>query len=143
MPLLLATLLPLLLFPPAFIGMWAFVCWIIAQAGGWSRLAQSYLSQSEFTGRKWTLQFGRMGLSRYRGVLTVGANREGVFLDVMPLFRVGHPPLFIPWHDITIGEDTEWMMLSYVVFTFAKSPGVKLRLLRGLGDEVMAERPEA
>lgn len=143
MPLALGLLLPFLLFPPAFIGMWCFVCWLLAQVGGWSRLAQVYPAQAPFTGRRWTTQFGRLGFTRYRGVLTVGANREGLFLDVMPLFRVGHSPLFIPWHDIATSEDTEWMMLSYVVFTFAQAPGVKLRLLHCLADEVVAERPEA
>lgn len=47
------------------------------------------------------MRSGRMRLSaRYSGVLTLGADAEGLYLGVIFLFRVGHPRLFIPWSDV-------------------------------------------
>ena len=40
-------------------------------------------------------------LTHYNNVLTVGADSEGLFLVPFFLFRVGHPPLFVPWAEIT------------------------------------------
>ena len=48
---------------------------------------------------------GSVHLARYNGVLTVGVNPAGLYLAVMPLFRPGHPPLFIPWPDVTVGSE--------------------------------------
>ena len=33
-------------------------------------------------------------------IYTIACNREGLFLGVLFPFRIGHPPLLIPWHDI-------------------------------------------
>ena len=38
----------------------------------------------------------------YNNCLTLGANREGFYISLaLPLF-LGHPPLFIPWREISV-----------------------------------------
>lgn len=44
---------------------------------------------------------GMVGGVSYRNVLKLHFNADGFFLDVMPLFRVGHPCLFVPWSEIS------------------------------------------
>lgn len=131
-----------LLFPFFFVGMWVFVCFLLSLFGGWSRLAEAYRARAEFRGKKRYLQSGRLGLTNYNSVLTVGANEEGLYLAVMPLFRVGHPSLFIPWYDITTTEHQGWMF-AYLDFTFTKAPSVKLRLLRKVGEKLIMMKDES
>lgn len=42
-----------------------------------------------------------MGLASYRGTLRAAGDADGLWLDVLGLFRPGHAPLFIPWDDLT------------------------------------------
>lgn len=130
------------LFPFFFIGMWIGVCFLLAFIGGWSRLAEAYQTQTEFVGKKWYFQSGRLGLTNYNGVLTLGANYYGLYLAVFPLFRAGHPPLLIPWSDISTAEHQGWMF-SYLDFTFAKAPSRRLRLLRKAGEMIMMTKPDS
>lgn len=130
------------LFPIFFIGMWIIVSFLLARMGGWSHLAESYQSQAQFTGKKLYFQSCRLGLVNYSGCLTVGSNYYGVYLAVFPLFRVGHPPLLIPWSDITTAEH-KGLVFSYLDFTFARVPSAKLRLPSGLGYKVMSMRGDS
>lgn len=123
------------LFPIFFIGIWVFVCFLLAIIGGWSRLAKQYRFPSDFSGKKWHLQSGRLGLTNYKNCLTIGANEYGLYLAVLPFFRVAHPPLLIPWGEITTIESQGWL-LAYRDFVFTKVPTVKLRVLRGTGDKI-------
>ena len=126
-------LLPILLF--GFVGLWILVCLPLAQLGGWSRLTLHYRAQTDFSGRKWEFQSGRLRWARYRGCLTIGASDRGLYLAVFSVFRVGHPPLFIPWSEITTSEH-KGGLFAYRDFAFAKTPAIKLRLLQGLGDQI-------
>lgn len=90
---------------------WCFVVWLIAQIGGWSRFATRYRTDRKPGGTISQGVFGQFGLASYRGVLTCAANEEGLHLQPNVLFRVGHPPLFIPWsefHDV-IRVDYLWL----------------------------------
>lgn len=68
---------------------WYAVVWFLSLAGGWQRLARDYAAGSRSV-------FGMVGWVSYRFVLTVHVAGDGIFIAVMPLFRIGHPPLFIP-----------------------------------------------
>jgi hypothetical protein len=41
-------------------------------------------------------------MMNYNRCLTVGANEQGLYLAMNPLFRLGHPTLFIPWNEISV-----------------------------------------
>jgi hypothetical protein len=74
----------------------------------------------------------------YNNCLTVGSNPEGLYLAVLFLFRVGHPPLFVPWQDISVMTG-KLLLWEWTEFRFRQAPGVWLRLYGGLGDELRAE----
>lgn len=54
------------------------------------------------------------------------------------LFRLGHPPLFIPWDDISASEG-HLLFFRYVDLTFRRAPGTRLRLRKRLADKVRTE----
>lgn len=83
-----------------FSAFWSGVVWLIARMG-WSRLAEFYETDLEPTGRRFYVGQARVGISGYSNVLRVHVEPEGLRLSVMPLFRPGHPPLLIPWDEIT------------------------------------------
>ena len=40
-------------------------------------------------------------LSRYNGMLRFDVSRAGLRLSVLPLFRPGHRPFFVPWSEVS------------------------------------------
>jgi hypothetical protein len=96
--LILAIILGFFLVFPLF---WMGITFLIAQMSGWSGLAGRYQTNQIFPDNTKHFQYGRMGLANYNGTLKVGLSREGLYLGVFILFRVGHPDLFIPWSEIT------------------------------------------
>jgi hypothetical protein len=79
---------------------WCFVVWMISLIGGWQRLAERYRAQQPASGKKWFSQYGYVNRARYRNALNLATNDAGVFIEVMPIFRFCHPPLFIPWREL-------------------------------------------
>lgn len=76
---------------------WSSIIWLVSQISGWARLAQRYRATLPPAGKRWTLQYGMVGWAGYNGVLTLTPSAEGLFMETMIFFRVGHPRLFIPW----------------------------------------------
>jgi len=46
-----------------------------------------------------------LGVASYRGTLNLKICAEGLYLKVNPLFKIAHPPLLIPWHDLRINSN--------------------------------------
>jgi hypothetical protein len=88
------------LLPFLIAGWWCFVVWILSVMGGWRRLAAQYRARRPPTGRRLSMQSGKIGFVNYNGCLTIHASDDGLWLSVMALFRPGHPPLLIPWSKI-------------------------------------------
>ncbi len=85
--------------------LWCFVLWVIAWTSGWRRLAQRYSDTSPLawsSGGGVRFASAQMGLASYSGVLTVDATDKGVSIATIRLFRLSHPPLRIPWSEMTI-----------------------------------------
>src|SRR5262245_25290799 len=77
----------------------------ISYIGGWTTLAKGFRLQHPFVGEMWKLQSGQMRwIAGYRNCLTVGVNPEGLYLAAMPLLRFRHPPLLVPWEEITVEQ---------------------------------------
>jgi hypothetical protein len=85
---------------------WCFVVWLISHVGGWQRLSKRYAAGNRpVTGARHNGIQGMVGVASYRGTLTLHFNADGFFVEVMPLFKIGHPRLFIPWTDISARKE--------------------------------------
>lgn len=124
------TLIPFLF--PVF---WVVVCCLIGHISGLQSLAATYRAAQPFDCKRWTLQSGRLrwGMS-YNNCMTVGASASGLHLSVLLLFRAGHPPLFIPWEELTVGNRAFPFMRS-CRFEFRAVPGVSLTVGARLGEK--------
>jgi len=86
-----------------FVVIWVVVSFVISKVSGWANLAGNYSSPNPFEGRCWRFQSAQMRwMSNYNNCLTVGANQQGLYLSIFIIMRIGHPPLFIPWRDISV-----------------------------------------
>lgn len=88
-----------------FVGIWSFVCVLISLTGGWWRLAKYYRIDHEPVGKWRNGFFAMLGIASYRGTLNLKICAEGLYLKVNPLFKIAHPPLLIPWHDLRINSN--------------------------------------
>ncbi len=124
-----------------FVAIWGLICYAASWISGWHRLAQRFRWEQNFDGQRWRLQSGSMRLgAHYNGVLTMGANRDGIYLAVLFLFRPWHPPLFIPWSEITVSERRN-MFIPGMQFVLGREAQIPLWVFRKMGDRLLAFRP--
>ena len=92
----------LLGFPIAFLGIWSFVCAILAAGSGYRSLAEFRIERAaadegEELPTPW---YAMIGWVSYRGgILTLRSSRGGLTLRVPRIFPF-HPPIRVPWDRI-------------------------------------------
>lgn len=116
------------LFPVLFVAGWLLVSVLLSAMGGWRALAQQYAAGERFSGKRFHFRSAQLGgFVNYSACLTLGASAQGLYLAVLPLFRMGHPPLIIPWADVTAREARSWLF-SAIELESNKVPGTTVRL---------------
>jgi len=89
-------------FPVFFVGMWTFVCALIAATAGWGAMAARYRAPPGFQGTGLPSGWAnRVGVASYRGVMHFEAASEGLVVRVSRLFPF-HPALLVPWRAIAL-----------------------------------------
>lgn len=113
---------------PIFIAaLWVAMCFGLSHFGGWRDLSRHYLAGSRFHGRRLHFQGAQFaGWVGYNGAFTPGADSMGLYLSVWPIFRIAHPPLYVPWSEIETSVQ-ERRFVSVVTFRFAASPETRMR----------------
>jgi hypothetical protein len=128
--------------PLLFIPLWCAVSVYIAFMGGWRQLAKHYRANNPFLGKKFYFQSASMkGMTNYNKVLTIGVNREGLFISALFIFRLGHPPLLIPWPEITFKEK-EGNFYDRCELRFARSPDIPFTISKKLREKISISREE-
>jgi hypothetical protein len=124
-------------------GIWVALSIALARAGGWAALAAVYRAPEAFGGKRWRFQSaGMRWRTNYGACLTVGANAEGLYLAVPFPFRIGHPPLFIPWTDISVTA-TRRLVFTYLEFRFRRAPDIPFRVGERLGRRIAGSAGKA
>lgn len=127
-----------------FLALWISITLLISIIGGWRLLSKAYRADFSFDGRKLRMKSGGMRWgTNYAACLTVGANQEGLFLAVFPIFRIGHPPLFIPWNDISTEDRKQPVFFPTAKFIFRKCPNVHLVFSKKLAERIFTMREES
>jgi len=63
----------------------------------------------------------------YSSVIRLIAADDALYLSVLFLFRVGHPPLCIPWKEIQFGR-TKFFWWRYVVLILGEQERIPMRI---------------
>ena len=109
-------------------GVWIVTAFLVGQIGGWAELAQVYRTTEPFPGRKRTWQCAAMRwFMSYNNCLTVGADARGLYLSIFPLFRIGHPPLLIPWSELSAERQKRWFG-EQIELRCARAEAIPLRI---------------
>lgn len=111
---------------------WILVCLIISRVGGWALLAKVYLEQNSITLDGEICKFQSIQMrwaTNYGNCVAIRANPMGLGLSLLWLLRIGHPPLLIPWSDITIRRVRRSRFFpSLVEFRFRLEPSIPVRI---------------
>jgi hypothetical protein len=133
------------IFVPVFVALvWFGAMHFVAWIGGWKQLAAAYRFPGAFDGYRKRFVSGELGGGvstvlpcNYGASLTLGTNPDGLYMAVVPLFRIAHPPLFIPWSDITATTGRK-LFFNFAAFTFRAAPRVQLRIARNVAEQLIA-----
>ncbi len=121
--------------------------WLISWGVGWQELSRCYPARHPYRGEWITRPSIDGGLPAHPEVslnhsqteaLRIGADRQGLHLSVDIVFRLFHPPVFVPWGDLR-SERLEVFPGSgktHVRFTFASCPDIPLDVDRPLAGEI-------
>jgi hypothetical protein len=71
-------------------------------SGGWKILAKNYPDISEVSsGQKIPVGFAQFNNTNYRGgAVSLETLPQGLRLTTFSVFKLGHPPILIPWSDL-------------------------------------------
>ena len=120
-------------FPFYFVGLWCLVCYTISIVGGWKRLARKYPRREEPKGRKFSMASASLGFfCNYNGCLTIHGCKEGVDLAVWGLFRIGHPPIFLPWSALERVTPGKFLWIKWVKIEVGSPMVTTLKISEGL-----------
>lgn len=78
------------------------------------------------------------GLGNYNNVLTVGADSSGLFIVPLFLFRAWHPPLFVPWAEITVAPKTLLFFFKYVELCLGRAEEIPFTIRASLAAKIEA-----
>jgi hypothetical protein len=86
---------------PLAVLIWFSVPWLTGTLTGWKSLAQNH----SFTGsiptlKRWT--HCSVPNLTFRNFLTVALDEKGMYFEMPFWFRIGNPPLFFNWGEITV-----------------------------------------
>ena len=95
----------------------------------WHSLAQRYKTSEPPPTDFHTFQSGRVGLVAFKSVLNIGTSDRGLYLSVLFPFSLAHPPLLIPWSEISrVEQVNSFLQDSYRLYV--GSPPIAKLLLR-------------
>jgi hypothetical protein len=111
----------------AFTALWCLVAKTLALLG-WQRLARDYRVVAPPVGPQLRLDQLKVGPVSYGGIVTATLADEGLALRTSLLFRVGHPPLLIPWQALEPFVERRFLwLITYRTTVLARS-GARVHL---------------
>ena len=124
--------LPLYLLPLLLIVLWSLASILVGVMSGWHKLAKRFTAESEPVGEVHTAGpffftvYWRFW-SHYSSIVRVTSARDALYLSVILPYRIGHPPLCIPWSQIILGKEKRYWR-TYIVLTLGDEERIPLRI---------------
>jgi hypothetical protein len=112
--------------------LWCFGGFSISIVSGWFSLSRRFRAQGPPYGDTKTVgpHFYTVYMrfwGHYRGIIRMTAAEDALYLSVLFLFRIGHPPLRIPWNEIQIGR-AKILWRQYIVLTLGDEDRIPMRI---------------
>lgn len=122
----------LLGFAVFFAAFWCIVCVIISFLSGWHALSTRFRAQTEPYGETKTAGPFFYGVkmrfkTSYGNAVRMVTAQDALYLSMLFLFRIGHPPLCIPWNEIQFAG-AKFLWLRYVVLTLGNEEKIPMRI---------------
>lgn len=116
----------------AFVGGLLSFLWYRVSQVRWHPLAKFYASDQTTPSKEkrfesMTIQVSGMAFHRYRAILAVGVYDSGITLRLLGPFSIFHPPLSIPFADLTVVE-RRWFLMRAFQLTAAKASQLKITI---------------
>jgi hypothetical protein len=73
--------------------------------------------------------------SHYSSIIRFTAADDALYLSVLFLLRIGHPPLCIPWNEIRLSR-TKYFWRSYVVLTLGNQERIPMRISERMANKL-------
>jgi len=119
-------------FPLAIIVLWPAATGFISAIGGWGTLAEFYRKPPDKKCGNKPILLSGVGMRfmlGYHNCVFAAADNDGLYLSVIFLFRLFHPPLFIPWPDIKAERRKYLFVFNMIRLDTDKSPGIPIDIL--------------
>ena len=120
------------------VALWIAVGWIVSRATGWAELARAYPGGRRLYRGGWvrwqSLQL--RGFGGYNNAVNVGADEEGLQVEMMWVFRIGHEPVFVPWSDVRSVEAGRRFFVPFVKLRLLRTPDIPLVLPQRLAQRI-------
>ena len=119
-----------------FVILWCAICYSLSFLSGWHSLTRRFKKQSEPYGETKSLRFTLLGVRmrfgvKYDNFIRITAAEDALYLFMLFFFRLGHPPLRIPWNEIQFGR-TKYFWMSFVVLTLGNEEFIPMRISEGM-----------
>ena len=131
------TLLVICIFPFAFAVIWIVVNFILSRFG-WYDLAKYYRYDASFEGTNAGIISSNISGINYNNILNLRYNKEGFYLKTIFLFRLFHPPIFIPWKEIKNVKEGSFIFFRYKELSIGEPEVAKIRLKLVTFERMMA-----
>ena len=123
---------PFILIP----AIWVVITFVSSLTGGWFALSERFTRHSEPSGETRSAGFLFYSVfmrfrGNYSGIIRFTTAEDALYLSVFFLFRLGHPPLRIPWEEITVVRD-RFLWNDYVVLTLGNAEQIPMRMSESL-----------
>jgi hypothetical protein len=130
-----------IIFLAFFVAVWSTTGLLTGKLSGWAVLARRFGSILPFPNQSWRWKSARMRWgANYNNCLTIGADPAGLYLSPLFFFRIGHPPLFIPWAEISLRGRRKIMFIECVEFRLGREEQIPFTIRASLADQI---RPAA
>jgi hypothetical protein len=126
-----------LLFSVFFVALWCVIFFLISRASGWASLARRFRATSPFTGQTWAWKKARMRWgTNYNNCLTIGSDPMGLYLSLMFPFSFAHPPLLLPWQEVSVRRRRSIFFFKYVELSLGREKQIPLLTRDNLADQI-------
>jgi hypothetical protein len=126
-------------FPVYFVALWCAVCLVLSVSGGWRRLGERYAARDVPLGERFLMRSVGVGWVSYNNCLTFRRGHDGFYMSVWYIFRLGHPPLYIPWSDVQNIQTYRQLWVDVVKFDVGAPRVATVRMTKKMYDRLRAE----